>query len=140
MNQNNNKDMNRRGFLKKLGLGGAVSAAALYGCGGAEQIQYSPEGTETSEVPKGKMTYRSFPAIGEDKPSILGYGCMRWPTMPNPDGGKDIINQETVNRLVDYAIEHGVNFFDTAPVYVQGQSEKATGIALILFGRTPLRF
>ena len=72
MSQRNNNDMNRRSFLKKLGLGGAVSAAALYGCGGAEHIQYSPEGAETSEVPKGKMTYRSFPAIGEDKPSILG--------------------------------------------------------------------
>lgn len=135
MSQRNNNDMNRRSFLKKLGLGGAVSAAALYGCGGAEHIQYSPEGAETSEVPKGKMTYRSFPAIGEDKPSILGYGCMRWPTMPDPDGGKDIINQVTVNRLVDYAIEHGVNFFDTAPVYVQGQSEKATGIALSRYPR-----
>ena len=35
-----------------------------------------------------------------------------------------------MNRLVDYAIEHGVNYFDTSPVYVQGMSEKATGIAL----------
>ena len=35
-----------------------------------------------------------------------------------------------MNRLVDYAIEHGVNYFDTSPVYVQGWSEKATGIAL----------
>ncbi|MDY5533918.1 MAG: aldo/keto reductase, partial [Butyricimonas virosa] len=33
-------------------------------------------------------------------------------------------------RLIDYAIEHGVNYFDTSPVYVQGWSEKSTGIAL----------
>ena len=46
------------------------------------------------------------------------------------EGGKDVIDQETVNRLVDYAIEHGVNYFDTAPVYLQGMSETATGIAL----------
>ena len=39
-------------------------------------------------------------------------------------------NQEAVNELVDYAIAHGVNYFDTSPVYVQGWSEKATGIAL----------
>ena len=135
MEQNKNKDMNRRNFLKKFGLGGALSVAALYGCGGAEQVKYSPEGTESGEVPKGKMTYRSFPSLGNDKISILGYGCMRWPTMPNPEGGRDVINQETVNRLVDYAIEHGVNFFDTAPVYVQGQSEKATGIALSRYPR-----
>ncbi|MGE0017119.1 MAG: aldo/keto reductase, partial [Bacteroides sp.] len=47
-----------------------------------------------------------------------------------PDGKGEIIDQEQVNRLVDYAIAHGVNFFDTSPVYVQGLSEKATGIAL----------
>jgi hypothetical protein len=35
-----------------------------------------------------------------------------------------------VNRLVDYAIEHGVNYFDTSPAYCQGLSEKSTGIAL----------
>ena len=49
--------------------------------------------------------------------------------------GKDIIDQETTNRLVDYAIEHGVNYFDTAPVYLQGQSESATGIALKRYPR-----
>jgi predicted aldo/keto reductase-like oxidoreductase len=76
------------------------------------------------------MTYRSFPALGKDKVSLLGYGCMRWPTMPNPEGKGDIIDQERVNELVDYAIGHGVNFFDTSPVYVQGMSERATGIAL----------
>jgi predicted aldo/keto reductase-like oxidoreductase len=55
---------------------------------------------------------------------------MRWPTIPNPNGKGDMIDQEAVNRLVDYAIEHGVNFFDTSPVYVQGWSERATGNAL----------
>jgi hypothetical protein len=32
--------------------------------------------------------------------------------------------------MVDFAIEHGVNYFDTSPAYLQGQSEKAAGIAL----------
>ena len=45
---------------------------------------------------------------------------MRWPTLPAPDGTGNAIDQEEVNRLVDYAIEHDVNYFDTAPVYVQG--------------------
>lgn len=40
------------------------------------------------------------------------------------------IDQEKVNRLVDYAIEHGVNYFDTSPAYGSGFSERATGAAL----------
>ena len=35
-----------------------------------------------------------------------------------------------VNRQVDYALSHGVNYFDTAPVYCKGLSERATGVAL----------
>ena len=35
-----------------------------------------------------------------------------------------------VNDLVDYAIAHGVNYFDTSPAYCRGKSEHATGIAL----------
>ena len=45
---------------------------------------------------------------------------MRWPTLPAPEKGGNVIDQEEVNRLIDYAIEHGVNYFDTAPVYVAG--------------------
>lgn len=66
----------------------------------------------------------------KDRVSLLGYGCMRWPTVPSPDGKGDMIDQDAVNELVDYAIAHGVNYFDTSPVYVQGWSEKSTGIAL----------
>lgn len=35
-----------------------------------------------------------------------------------------------MNELIDYAMAHGVNYYDTSPVYVQGWSEKSTGIAL----------
>jgi len=61
--------------------------------------------------------------------SLLGYGCMRWP-MITGDDGKEVIDQEAVNALVDEALEHGVNYFDTAPTYLGGESEKATAIAL----------
>lgn len=73
------------------------------------------------------MTYRTLTG---DRVSLLGYGCMRWPMMPNPDGEGQVVDQEEVNRLVDYALAHGVNYFDTAPPYCQGLSEEATGIAL----------
>jgi predicted aldo/keto reductase-like oxidoreductase len=55
--------------------------------------------------------------------------------MIKDENGRDIIDQETVNRLVDYAMEHGVNYYDSSPVYLQGQSEKATGIALSRYPR-----
>ncbi len=77
------------------------------------------------------MTYRTNPTTG-DKVSLLGYGCMRWPSVGGRSAreGNEEIDQEMVNRLVDFAIEHGVNYFDTSPAYCRGTSERATGIAL----------
>ena len=116
--------INRREFLKVTGVAAATTTAALYGCSPGKEGSAS-----TRSVPADKMTYRYAQSLG-DTASLLGYGCMRWPTMPNPDGQGMIINQEVVNDLIDYAIAHGVNYFDTAPSYVMGQSERATGIAL----------
>ena len=118
------ENVSRREFLKTAGFAalGAGSLGLIAGCGGSTDNQASATEAE------GEMTYRVHPQNG-DKVSILGYGCMRWPMIKNEEG-KDVVDQETTNRLVDYALEHGVNYFDTAPVYLQGQSEKATGIAL----------
>ena len=118
-------NINRRDFLKIVGISTLGATASLYGC----SPKKDSEKEENTTVPVGKMTYRNFPPY-EDKVSLLGYGCMRRPTLPAPDGTGNAIDQEEVNRLVDYAIEHGVNYFDTAPVYVQGWSETSTGIAL----------
>ena len=123
----NKKDngIDRREFLKRLGAGTAVTAAALTGC----KSSGSTAGTAAAgEIPTDKMTYRTNHNTG-DVVSILGYGCMRWPTRKGANG-RDEIDQEAVNELVDYAMAHGVNYFDTSPVYVQGMSETATGIAL----------
>ena len=121
--------MNRRDFLKIVGLTAASSTGLLYGCGSKEGEQSSGV-QDLGPVPTDRMTYRNFSESPEDNVSILGYGCMRWPTVPSPDGKGDLIDQDEVNRLVDYAMTHGVNYYDTSPVYVQGWSEKATGIAL----------
>ncbi len=121
-----NKDISRREFLKIVGISTA-GAAALAGCG--------PKGTGASahdaqgEVPLGKMEQRTNPKTGEHV-SLLGYGCMRWPTLPAPDKGGSVVDQDAVNELIDYAMAHGVNYYDTSPVYVQGWSERSTGIAL----------
>jgi predicted aldo/keto reductase-like oxidoreductase len=115
---------NRREFLKITGVAAATTTAAWVGCNTGKDSSGALNAT-----PAGKMAYTHIPSLG-DTVSLLGYGCMRWPTIPNPEGRGSIINQEVVNELVDYAIAHGVNYFDTAPVYVMGQSERATGIAL----------
>jgi len=126
MKNNHKKEISRRNFLKTLGVGSVTTAAALYGC--KPDNTESAEGGQIGEVPTDKMTYRINPHTG-DKVSLLGYGCMRWPLRTNSNGEEEI-DQDTVNELVDYAIAHGVNYFDTAPVYVRGWSETATGIAL----------
>lgn len=122
------QEMDRRKFLKVFGGGAVASSAALYGC-----VSKSDPVTATGEgaVSTGKMTYRTNPTTG-DVISLLGYGCMRLPTINKSSArdSEDEIDQEMVNRQTDYAIEHGINYFDTAPVYCQGRSEKAMGIAL----------
>ena len=123
------KDMNRREFLKTSG----TAALAMGGLGMLAGCKEKKAATTDVAAGTGEMTYRTNKVTG-DVVSILGYGCMRWP-MIKDENGKDIIDQEAVNRLVDYAMEHGVNYYDSSPVYLQGQSEKATGIALSRYPR-----
>ena len=103
-------NINRRDFLKIVGISTASAAPLLSGCS-SDKTEGAAAGP-LGEVPTDKMTYRTSPK-GE-KISLLGYGCMRWPTIPAPEKGGNIIDQDAVNRLVDYAIAHGVNYFDTS--------------------------
>lgn len=120
-----NDNISRRAFLKRVGLGVAATSVAMTGCKHGENPAVKGNLTD-AEIPKGEMAYRINPKTN-DKVSLLGYGCMRWPTVSNVNNE---IDQERVNRLVDKAIEYGVNYFDTSPAYCQGKSERATGIAL----------
>ena len=118
--------MDRRQFIKIFGGGAVTTAAVLTGCKSKTETKAVEEYKQQVEPPVGKMTYRTCPNTG-DKVSLLGYGMMRLPTK---DDNKDEYDQEMVNRQVDYAIEHGVNYFDTSPAYCKGLSERCTGIAL----------
>lgn len=122
MNNDNTKKIERRDFLKKLGVGSVLAGAALAGCR-REVADKIAADSKTTDGVDGEMTYRVNHNTG-DRVSLLGYGMMRLPYT----GGD--IDQEAVNELVDYALEHGVNYFDTSPVYCQGKSEESTGIAL----------
>lgn len=126
-----NNTLDRRNFMKMTGgVIGAVAAASLTGCGSKSETT-----TQVAPLEPGSnnMTYRV--SSSGDRVSLLGYGCMRLPTLSNKsardsqDEG-DEIDQERVNALIDEAMEHGVNFFDTSPAYCKGKSEHSVGIAL----------
>ena len=121
------KDISRREFIKTAGAGALAMGAAM-ACGTDKGNKQSGR-TEVSEG----MPLRTNPNSG-DKVSLLGYGCMRW-QMIQDENGNEIIDQSSVDELVDYAIAHGVNYFDSAPVYLQGQSERATAKALLRYPR-----
>ena len=127
--EEHNKNISRRDFLKIVGTSAAATTATATLAGCKQKDGVTAGGSASTPVPTDKMTYR-ISTTQKDRVSLLGYGCMRWPTIPSPDGKGDIIDQDAVNELVDYAIAHGVNYFDTSLVYVQGWSEKSTGIAL----------
>ena len=76
------------------------------------------------------MIYNTFK---DKKLSALGFGSMRLPVVPG--GGPGDVDQDAVNEMVDYAIAHGVNYFDTAKPYHEGKSEIALGRALARYPR-----
>jgi len=67
------------------------------------------------------MNYRKL--CGNDV-SILGFGAMRLPIM-NDDSKK--IDTTNAHKMLDYALEHGINYIDTAYPYHGGESEKFIG-------------
>jgi len=80
------------------------------------------------------MLYRK---LAEDiSVSILGFGAMRLPLIGGTQSTVDsfnpakLIDEEATQSMVDYAIEHGVNYFDTAYNYHGGKSEVVLGKVL----------
>lgn len=65
--------------------------------------------------------------------SSLGLGNMRLPTCPQKEGNP--IDREAAGKILDYAMEHGVNYYDTAYVYNNGDSEKFLGETITKYPR-----
>ncbi len=132
MEKTQGQNMDRRTFLKRMGMGLAATSTVLTACKNGKD-----GGMAAGTVPvagSGGMTYRYQRKSG-DKVSLLGYGCMRWPLRMKADGSGEEIDQEAVNELIDYAMAHGVTYYDTSPAYVRGWSETSTGIALSRYPR-----
>ncbi len=131
-----NRECSRRTALKIMAAGGAgaiLSGSLLESCKGS-----TAKATPAPKGPVGdndKIVQKKWAQTG-DTVGLLGMGCMRFPQKAGQGGGfgrGGAIDQEQVNAMFDYAIKHGINYFDTAPAY--GGSEEATGIALSRFPR-----
>lgn len=76
------------------------------------------------------MVYKEFQDL---KLSALGFGAMRLPVAGDtPDSP---IDEAGTAEMVDYAVRHGVNYFDTAYGYHDGKSEIVMGKVLSAYPR-----
>ena len=128
------KKITRREAIKDMffvGVGLASAGTLIQACGSrsGSKTAAGASFTPMPDAPEGsKVDTRHWDSLGCDL-SLLGLGCMRLPSLPGGAGGHGgRLDQEAVNDMIDYAIEHGVNYFDTAPAY--GESEVVTGNAL----------
>ncbi|MCL2768342.1 MAG: aldo/keto reductase, partial [Synergistaceae bacterium] len=76
------------------------------------------------------MIYKQFKDL---QLSWLGMGAMRLPA--TQEGYDSPIDHDKAMELIEYAYEHGVNYYDTAYFYHRGESERFIGKALARFPR-----
>jgi len=75
------------------------------------------------------MIYKEFQDL---KLSALGMGAMRLPVL---DGDNSKVDEAAVAEMVAYAMEQGINYYDTAWGYHDGQSELVMGKVLNAYPR-----
>ncbi len=106
--------MKRREFIINSAL--AVGAAALMSGCGKKEIKKSE-----NQVVRRKFADTDMP--------LIALGCMRLPMRDNK------IDMVELDKMVEYAMEHGANYFDTAYMYADGKSENAIGEILKKYPR-----
>ena len=73
-----------------------------------------------------------YKEMGGLKVSALGMGNMR---LPKIEGENEKIDRERAQEIIDYAMSHGINYYDTAYRYHGGESELFIGEALKKYPR-----
>ena len=120
--------MNRREFIK--GAAALTTLAAVSRI--AAQTGVAPADAKSSEPAKEgaskKVTRRKYKKTDLTVP-LLGYGLMRLPTKNNK------IDREEAQKLVDTAMAAGLNYFDTAQPYHNGESQQFIGEAMKKYPR-----
>lgn len=119
--------MNRRQFLKST-LFTTIGAVVLSAC---------KKVAKTTKSLVDKVSTRKFLKGKKEEISLLGFGAMRLPILNEVETD---IDQKKVEEMVDYAMEHGINYYDTAYFYHRGESEKAMGKALKKYPRDSFYF
>ena len=110
-------NMTRREFLKSAAV---LAALAPFARLRAQDPATPPaEGADAKPRATGPITRRTM--AGESV-SLLGFGCMRLPR-----GGDGKIDRPAAERLWSRYLEAGGNYFDTAYMYHDGESEVAVG-------------
>jgi predicted aldo/keto reductase-like oxidoreductase len=117
--EKSNDALSRRTFLKSAALAGAGSLA-VRDANAAATSANPQETTMANQNSSGQVPRRPFGKTGQQV-SILGVGGFHL------GSAKD---QQTVNTMVGKAVDAGVNFFDNAWEYHEGEAEERLGIAL----------
>ena len=122
--------MTREEALRSIAAGVVAGTVGLEACSSERKPQ-----TEVPAAPAagGRVTLRRNMRNG-DEVSLLGFGCMRFPTVGG-DRYTGTIDEEPTLEMLDYAYAHGVNYFDTAWMYHGGKSEEMVGKALKRYPR-----
>ena len=107
--------MKRREFIVNSALT-VVGGAFLSGCSNKKIIK------KEGEIAKRKFRELEIP--------LLGFGCMRLPMTKNNE-----VDMVELDKMVEYSMNHGANYFDTAYMYVDSKSETVMGKVLKKYKR-----
>lgn len=118
--------MNRRKFLKSAAIVGAAGALM----GADIPVPHASQGKPAADPATIRnyhpgMRYRPMGGTGVHV-SALGFGMLRLPMLED----RKTVNQDLSVQLVRHAVDNGLNYVDTAHVYLGGQSELTVGKAL----------